>query len=457
MTFPGYPSYKRCEDKWINAIPDHWETRPIKSIAEVDNSGFYGEEADELACNFPVATTAQIDKNGSFSIEDMPTRSFDDEKSSRYLCKEGDILVVKSSGSATNIISGKAGIVKAEDKRFIFSNFLMRIKSDRKKVMPDFLYYFIRSDITKQRVSLMCSSTTYPNLKVGEYISAHITLPPVSEQAIIVKFLDHETAKIDALIAEQEQLIELLQEKRQAVISHAVTKGIYPNAPMKESGVEWLGAVPRHWEVSRLGWIAEQVNDINHEMPEAVQSGVPFLSAKDLSDDGRLRFENDVKQISEEDFERLSQKIKPEKGDIIYSRIGTIGRAALVETDKRFLVSYSCCVIRIRSRNIHLKFLRFLLASDLILTESKARTRSMGQPDLGLGEIRKFPMPIPPIEEQRAIDQYLTKEINELDSVCNKTFVCLNVLQERRLALISAAVTGQIDVRGLVAEEEVGT
>ena len=284
-----------------------------------------------------------------------------------------------------------------------------------------------------------------------------IPLPPEPEQKAIATFLDLEITKIEPLVEEQRRLIELLKEKRQAVISQAVTKGLDPRVPMKDSGVEWLGQIPAHWKLTRLGWLATEINDINHEMPEAVIEGVPFLSAKDLDDFGNLDFENDVKLISEADFERLSRKIRPHKGDIVYSRIGTIGRACIVRADMKFLVSYSCCIIRVIREDVLIDFLRDVLASDLILIESRSRVRSMGQPDLGLGEIRRFPIPIPPVSEQAEIDQYLKAELGRIDALLAASSDAITLLQERYSSLIFAAVTGKIDVRRLASRTDAVT
>ncbi len=140
----------------------------------------------------------------------------------------------------------------------------------------------------------------------------------------------------------------------------------------KFSGIEWFGDIPSHWTMTRLGHLCSDINDVNHEMPKAVYEGVPFLSAKDLLDDGTLNFTNDVKMISEEDFENLSKKIRPQRDDIIYSRIGTLGKARLVQTDQQFSVSYSCCVVRVSEETVCKKFICQLLDGEMLLTEARS-------------------------------------------------------------------------------------
>ena len=249
----GYPEYKTSRDSWLGKIPAHWREVPIKRIARVDNSGAYGDEPGTQEVNLPVATTAQISAEGKFDVGRMPVRSFSGAEVRRYACNPDDILIVKSSGSAANIISGKAGLVDTDTPSFIYSNFLMRLVPDRAAVHPRFLYALIVSSVTRERVQRMVSTTTYPNLQVGEYVNSVAPCPSLEEQTQIAKFLDYETTKIDALIEKQQQLIALLKEKRQAVISHAVTKGLNPDASMRDSGIEWQGEVPAHWDTLRVG------------------------------------------------------------------------------------------------------------------------------------------------------------------------------------------------------------
>ena len=312
-----------------------------------------------------------------------------------------------------------------------------------------FIVYLFSSEGYFKHTSNLARGATMQRISRGLLGNIRVAVPSCEEQTQIARFLDYETTRIDALIKEQQRLIDLLKEKRQAVISRSVTKGLYSAAPMKDSGVEWLGKVPAHWETTRLRRICVEINDINHLMPVAVDSGVPFLSAKDLLDDGTLNFTTDIKMISESDFFALSKKICPRRGDIIYSRIGAcLGKARLVETDERFLVSYSCCVVRVMESVACPRFIQHLLDGEMMLTEAKMRTQGIGVPDLGLGEIGRFPIALPPIREQQEIARYLDDKAVKFDTLTAQAKRATDLLQEHRSALISAAVTGKIDVRG---------
>ena len=209
--------------EWLDKIPAHWEIKRMKHVSVVENSGEFGAEPGECAIDLPVCTTAHLTAAGVFLVDDMPVRSFSGEEASRYVGVPGDLFVVKSSGSNTNIITGKLGLVTNTTPRIVFSNFLLRIRPSAKAVFPSFLAYLLRSALTRERIRKMVATTTYPNINVSEYVGSALALPGVDEQKHIAAFLDRETAKIDGLVAKIRQAIDLLKEYRVALISAAVT------------------------------------------------------------------------------------------------------------------------------------------------------------------------------------------------------------------------------------------
>ncbi len=208
--------------------------------------------------------------------------------------------------------------------------------------------------------------------------------------------------------------------------------------PLPEIGDEERPFVlPDSWEWVRLENITEKIADIDHKMPKAVdEGGVKFLSAKDLLDDGTLNFEHNIKYISEEDFQRLSRKAIPQQNDIIYSRIGArLGKARVVFTDERFLVSYSCCIVR----PIHLLdvlYLNYYLDSGEVLKQAQTHTKSIGVPDLGLQKIREFMVPLPPLAEQKRI----VTRVNALFHLCDELSAHIQEAQATRAALRDAVL-----------------
>jgi len=291
------------------------------------------------------------------------------------------------------------------------------------------------------------------SISQGSLKSIRIAIPPLDEQKKISRFLQRETAKIDALIAEQQRLIELLQEKRQAVISHAVTKGLNPNAPMKDSGVEWLGEVPEHWSVSRLGRYAKAKGGAGFpdEYQGNTEDGIPFLKVANLgSNHSRNQTEGYQHSVTEETARKLGAEVFP-CGTVVFAKVGA---ALLLERYKR-LEQDSCLdnnmmALRNDEKVINNEYLRLSLS-----TIRLARVVNPGAvPSINASQVHSFTLAIPPIEEQTEICFYLTNALKGIDHLYNEVKQAIALLQERRSALISAAVTGQIDVRGLVEAEE---
>lgn len=274
-----------------------------------------------------------------------------------------------------------------------------------------------------------------------------LPVPSRGEQATIVSFLDRETVKIDALVEEQRSLIALLKEKRQAVISHAVTKGLNPNTAMKDSGVEWLGEVPTHWHVVGLKHLCDKITDGAHISPETEGSVYPFISTKNIKDTG-VDF-SECLLTSQNNYDYLVRTgCKPSEGDVLFSKDGTIGRTAVVLTQKEFVVASSLIIITPSPEFLDSNYLHFLCQSDVLKKQIEALVKGAGLPRLSIKNLLRIVGIFPPIEEQRKISENLFFLQEEFNSIVAAVSAAISLLQERRSALISAAVTGKIDVRG---------
>ena len=279
-----------------------------------------------------------------------------------------------------------------------------------------------------------------------------LPVPSASEQAQITCFLDYETKRIDALIAEQQRLIELLKEKRQAVISHTVTKGLDPTVPMKDSGVEWIGEIPDHWKMLMVKQTAESgyksFTDGNWvESPYITEEGVRLIQTGNVGI-GKYK-EQGFRYISEESFESL-KCTEIFSNDVLVCRLdGPVGRACLVpDLDSRMITSVDNAILK-PSEYFDPRFIVYTMSSNLWLEWIQAICRVGGGfrfriSRLQLGDLR---LPVPPVEEQRAIADNLDAHFLKLDRLEDEAQLTISILQERRSALISAAVTGKIDVR----------
>ena len=236
----------------------------------------------------------------------------------------------------------------------------------------------------------------------------------------------------------------MLKEKRQAVISHAVTKGLNPDVNMKDSGVEWLGQVPEHWISARLKYYTNQIVDGAHFTPTYSESGVPFLRVTDIHNE-EIDIEN-IKYIPEYEHRDLMKRCKPEKGDLLLSKNGTIGVPKLINWDWEFSIFVSLCLIKFK-KNLKAEFTEYFFKSYEIQEQIFGLIKKSTVINLHLDKIQNFWFSIPPIEEQLEIVNYLDRKLNELNKLIEKAELAIQLMQERRTALISSAVTGKIDVR----------
>jgi type I restriction enzyme S subunit len=289
-------------------------------------------------------------------------------------------------------------------------------------------------------------------LRYENFTKVNLPLVPMEEQAHVAEFLDGETGKIDELVAEQQRLMELLKEKRQAVISHAVTKGLNPRAPMKPSGIEWLGDVPEHWDVTRIKKLASMISKGTTPTTvgaEFTDDGVRFLKAENVTEMG-VSAEPEF-FISRESHTLLSRS-SLDHGDVLVVIAGaTTGKSAvlgasLLPANTNQAVSF----IRPQDRKLS-EHISLWLGTTMVRNLITLNSVQSAQPNLSMEDLGNLPLPLPPSEELETIRSYLTRENAKLDALAAEAQKAIDLLQERRTALISAAVTGQIDVRKLAA------
>ncbi|MEC4768201.1 restriction endonuclease subunit S [Halomonas sp. CUBES01] len=313
------------------------------------------------------------------------------------------------------------------------------------RVVGRFLYYYA----TCFQFDQYSTNTALPSMAQEDLANIYMAAPGPSEQAHIAAFLDHETARIDALVAEQHRLIELLKEKRQAVISHAVTKGLDPDVPMKDSGVEWLGEVPAHWDVVRIknvssfltsgprGW-SDFINDEGEDI---------FLQSGDLGNHLNILFDKAKRITTPQGAEGVRTRLQ--NNDVVVCITGAnTGRVAVInEVKERAYVNQHLGLIRPHASLCCSRFLGYSLAS--IGGQTYFNVEQYGLKEgLSLTNLAEAPTTLPSLTEQSEIAQQIDTQLNHLDGLSTDAEVAIKLLQERRSALISAAVTGKIDVRG---------
>ncbi len=317
--------------------------------------------------------------------------------------------------------------------------------------VSSFLAFAMKSKPVKAQIECSLTGAARDGLNFEQVADIVVPLPPLPEQKAIAAFLDRETGKIDALVEEQRRLIALLKEKRQAVISHAVTKGLDPTAPIKPSGIDWLGDIPAHWDLRRVKDLCKEIVDCKNRTPPSAEDGTYFVVRTSCTRNGRFDPLGGY-WTDEASFMEWTRKGLPQTGDILISREAPMGEACLFPEGYRLCLGQRMMYLRpdpaIGDSRYILRSIYSAIGIEYV--DHKKKGSTVGH--LRVPEVHNFPILIPPIAEQQRIADFLDKETAKLDGLISEAETAINLLQERRSALISAAVTGKIDVRGLVPE-----
>lgn len=431
MSASSYDSYKESGVEWLGKVPSHWQIAPFWSLyRRTKRTGF--PDVDLLSVYRDYGVIRKSDRDDNFN---NPS----DDLSTYQLVEPGDLAMNKMKAWQGSLgVSAHRGIVSPA--YFVFQAHHAENRQ--------FLHYLLRS--RGYAVGFMSISK---GIRIGQWDidpdhlrRVPVPLPSLAEQAAIAAFLDRETSKIDALVEAQTRLIELLKEKRQAVISHAVTKGLDPAAPMKDSGVEWLGQVPAHWEVKRLSYVFRTIS--SGTTPPSDQAAyydgdVNWVTTGELRERAILQT---AKQVSDTALRTFSALKIYQPGTLLIAMYGaTIGRLGWLVAPAA--TNQACCAfadpVGAETRFVF----RYLQAAreSIILLASGG-----GQPNISQEKLRSLPIPLPPMPEQAAIIDALDGQLQNIERLEGEAEAAIALLQERRAALISATVTGKIDVRSLV-------
>lgn len=425
--YKPYPAYKYSGVEWLGKVPADWQPTSLAYLATYLNGYPFAPE-QWAADGVPIIRIAQL--------TGKPFDNFYDGVAPEHLqVVDGDLLFSWSATIDCFIWDRGPAWLNQHIFRVIPSR-----EADKR-----FLYHLLRH-VAPKLADFDAHGSTMRHIK-KESLKERVFVPDLSTQKIIATHLDRETARIDALITKKTRFIELLREKRQALITHAVTKGLDPNVKMKDSGVTWLGRVPEHWSVRPLkSIVATPITDGPHETPNFLEEGVPFMSAEGVSG-GFLNFEKIRGYISREDHERFSKKYKPQKHDIYMIKSGaTTGITAIVDTEQEFNIWSPLAAIRCKDEISPFFVLNFMRSRSF--QEAVALNWSFGtQQNIGMGVIGNLQITVPPLNEQQEIAFTIMNASNRVDALVQKTERSIELLKERRSALITAAVTGQIDLR----------
>ncbi len=431
--YKPYPAYRDSGVEWIGQVPEHWARASIKHILSAPITDGPHETPVFLNEGVEFLSVDGI-QDGELVFEGKRFISYEDH--ARF-CKKAkpkinDVLVGKSASV------GKVARVKTSNDFNVWSP-LAILRSDPTKCNPAYLEFALKADSAQQQILLAGNTSTQANIGMDRLASVGIPLPPITEQHQLTKAIEQETARIEALITKKTRFIELLKEKRQALITHVVTKGLDPNVKLRDSGAKWLGGIPEHWDFVPS-------NSLFPESKERAWADDEHLSATQkygvipLAEYERL----EERQVTHA-VKNLDQRKHAEVGDFVISMRSFEGGIERVKA--RGCVRSSYVVLK-ASENAHIGFFTYLFKSGAYIQGLQATATFIrdGQ-DLSYNNFRQVKLPRPSRAEQKSIADFLDKSVSRIDGLTEKTQRSIDLLKERRAAFITAAVNGQIDLR----------
>jgi type I restriction enzyme S subunit len=445
MKLKPYPEYKDSGVEWIGEIPKNWNCSKIKHIADVKISNVDKKskpsEPDVLLCNYTDVY------NNEFIIDnlDFMKATASIEQIKKLSLKKGDVIITKDSEAADDI--AVPALVKENVDNVVCGYHLALIRPDV-DIKGDYLFRLLESKQINDQFVIAANGVTRFGISTYPIKNSYLMVPSIKEQEKISSFLDKKTSEIDLTIEKDTRLIELLKEKRTALINHVVTKGLDPTVKMKDSGVEWIGEIPKDWKIMKLKHVVStRITDGPHETPELLDNGIPFISA-DAIKKNKIDFSRMRGFISEKDHKKFSIKCKPQRGDVFLIKSGaTTGNAAMVETDQEFSIWSPLALIRANKTIIFSRLLYYILLSDYFKKLVEISWSYGTQQNIGMGVIENLNIIIPDIHEQKYLLDYLEKETLNIDDIIKKIEIKIDLLEEYKKSLIHHVVTGKVDVR----------
>ncbi len=438
--YSAYPVYKDSGVEWLGEVPEHWEVRRLKfTVSHNDETLPENTPEDEILEYVDISSVNLVEgitKTEQLSFEKAPSRA-------RRLVKNGDTII----STVRTYLKAIAFIENAPDNLVVSTGFAVIRPSNN--VNAKFFAYFFQGQFFIDKVVANSIGVSYPAINASDLVCIPVSYPEQKEQQQIAAFLDNKTAHLDTLIEKKQQMIGLLNEKRIALITQAVTKGLDLSVPMKDSGVEWLGNVPEHWDTVSLRWISKRYS-----------GGTPDKSNDDYWYEGTIPWLNSgaVNQqvitepsthITEEAFKNSSAKWIPENSVLI--ALAGQGKTKGMAAYTTFPTTCNQSMAAIIFEKYNSKFMFWWLTSQY--KNIRGLASDDGRDGLNLEMLGSIPCPIFDEKEQQQIANFLDRETAKIDRMINTIQSAIAKLQEYRTALITAAVTGKIDVRTLTPYE----
>lgn len=431
-----YESYKDSGIEWLGKIPSHWTDEKLKYLVSCNDDVLDESTDPNEIINYveisDVDAVNGVNLSSQYRFEDAPSRA-------RRITKKGDVIV---STVRTYL---KAIAVIEEDNLVVSTGFAVLRP---KKIESTFIRYALLNEFFLGEIISRSTGVSYPAINSSDLVGIKIPLPPISEQRIIASYLDNKVSQIDVTIAEKEKMIEDLQNYRKSIISETVTRGLDPNVPMKDSGVEWIGMIPEHWKMIKLKSIAKvngRIGFRGYTSEDLVPAGEGAYTI------GGKHITNCVVDLSNPDYISWdkyyeSPEIMVKKGDILIAQRGSLGKAALVR-DEIGEATINPSLVLLNNISIDNVFLYYYLISDSTLSYIDFLNTATAVPMVSQNQIENIKLPLPTENEQVRIGQFLDEKTSRIDSSISELQSQIEDLKAYKSSLITEAVTGKIDLR----------
>lgn len=428
---------------WIGRLPQGWSAARLRHVAAVSNSNVDKKSYDD---GHPVRLCNYTDVYyNDFITDDMELMraTATGSEIQRFQLYQGDVIITKDSESWDDIAIPACVAEPLTDVVCGYHLTLLRPLDER--LNGRFLLRALQAQGVREQFWLAANGITRFGLGQQGMKDALLPIPPVPGQKAIADFLDRKTAAIDALIEKKQKLLDLLAEKRSALINQAVTKGLHPDVPMKDSGIPWIGEIPARWDVARLKFLVATTVDCHHSTPTYEADGqFPALRTSDISP-GFLDLDG-ARRVGEDEFQHRISRLRPRPGDVIYSREGErYGMAAAVPDGAEVCLAQRVMLFRPDAATDSTFFMWALNATS-VYQQMRQYVVGATSPHVNIGDIREAWLPVPPLPEQERIARLLSDSAARDRAMAAKVEQHIERLQEYRQALITAAVTGQLDV-----------
>ncbi|MWP39802.1 type I restriction endonuclease subunit S [Rhodobacter sphaeroides] len=445
-----YPAYKDSGVEWLGEVPEGWEVKCLRMIADELQTGPFGSQLhteDYVTAGVPIVNPSNILDGQIVPDDEIGVDEATALRLSNHALLPGDIILGRRGEL------GRCAVVPDGTMPLLCGTGSLRIRLKSSQALPDFIAECIRTPRVREWLSLQSVGSTMDNLNTAIVGKIQIALPSLPEQRAITAFLNRETAKIDALVEEQRRLIALLAEKRQAVLNHAVTRGLNPDAPLKPSGIDWLGDIPEGWEVRPLKSVATVQTGIakGKAVDPLKRLEIPYVRVANVQDGYLDLAEVATIEIEANQVDRYL--LRP--GDVLMNEGGDfdkLGRGAIWGGEVSPCIHQNH-VFAVRPADISSGWLSTIIGSDYakfyFMTRSKQSTNLAS---ISSTNLMNLPVLMPGSDEQQGIIAFLREEEDAFDALTSTATTAIALLQERRAALISAAVTGKIDVRDLSSQ-----